>query len=227
MDPMPKTLIEAIRYFEDYQHCHDFLTAIRWPAGVQCPSCGSKRVRYLERQRRWKCYEKHERPQFSLKAGTIFEDSPLGLDKWLPAVWMIVNCKNGISSYEMSRALGVTQKTAWFMGHRIRMALHAGSFEAMLDGEVEVDETFIRGKARNMHARQRRRHITGRDMVDKTAVLGLLERGGVIKTQVVQNRKKPTLQAEVKKHVAAGAALYSDDLQILRRARRDVRPWRY
>ena len=214
MDGMPKTLIGAIKHFSEYQNCHDFLTAIRWPDGVvKCPTCGATRVRYMDRYRRWKCYEKHERPQFSLKVGTIFEDSPLGLDKWLPAVWMVVNCKNGISSYEMSRALGVKQQTAWFMGHRIRMALHAGSFEKMLDGDVEVDETFIGGKARNMHARQRRRRITGRDMVDKTAVLGILERGGIVKTTVVNNRKKPTLQGEVKKHVAAGSALYSDDLK--------------
>ena len=213
MDTFPKTLVEAIRYFADYQNCHHFLTAIRWPDGVKCPSCGSTHVRYLKKQRRWKCYGKHSRPQFTLKGGTIFEDSPLGLDKWLPAVWMVVNCKNGISSHEIARAIGVTQKTAWFMGHRIRAALHAGSFKEMLDGEVEVDETFIGGKARNMHARQRRRRITGRGMVDKTAVLGLLERGGVVRTKVVHNRKKPTLQAEVKKHVAAGAALYSDDLK--------------
>ena len=151
----PETLIEALDYFREYQNCHDFLVAIRWPNGVRCPHCSSPVVRWMESVRRWKCYEKHERPQFSLKTGTIFEESPISLRKWLAAVWMIVNCKNGISSYEIHREIGVTQKTAWFMGHRIRTAIHVGSFERMLgeDGEeAEVDETFIGGKARNMHA---------------------------------------------------------------------------
>src|SRR5918996_1701008 len=123
----------------------------RWPDGrVICPTCGSDRVTFLSRQRRWKCYGKHPRAQFSIKVGTIFEDSPLGLEKWLPALWMVVNDKNGISSYEIHRALGVTQKTAWFMLHRIRLAMQQGSIEK-LSGHVEVDETFIGGKARNMH----------------------------------------------------------------------------
>ena len=135
----------------------------------------------------------------------------MGLDKWLPVLWLVVNCKNGVSSYEIHRAVGVCQKTAWFMGHRIRLALHSGSFEKLV-GEVEVDETFIGGKARNMHADKRRRRITGRGPSDKTAVLGMLERGGIVRTMVVSNRKKKTLQREVKKHVAAGSALYSDAL---------------
>ena len=127
---------------------------------VICPRCESDRVVWLAKARVWKCYSKHDHAKFSLKTGTIFEDSALGLDKWLAAVWLIVNCKNGISSYEIARHLGVTQKSAWFMGHRIRLALHAGSFDK-LTGEVEVDETFIGGKARNMHVAQRRRRITG------------------------------------------------------------------
>ncbi len=211
----PETLIEALDYFREYQNCHDFLVGMRWPNGVRCPHCGSPVVRYMESVRRWQCYEKHPRPQFSLKTGTIFEESPITLRKWLAAVWMIVNCKNGISSYEIHRELGVTQKTAWFMGHRIRKAIHQGSFERMLgdDGEeVEVDETFIGGKARNMHADVKARRITGRGPVDKTAVLGMLERGGVVTTKVVCNRRKRTLQREVRATVAAGAALYSDDL---------------
>ncbi len=207
----PKTLREAIVFFASFDHCRDFLVSLRWPSGVTCPTCGADRPYYLASQRRWKCRVKHPLQQFSLKTGTIFEDSPLGLDKWLPAVWLIVNCKNGVSSYEIARALGVTQKTAWFMGHRIRLALHAGSFEKLM-GEVEVDETFIGGKARNMHADVRRRRITARGPSDKTAVLGILERGGMVRTTVVKNRKKRTLQREVKKHVAAGSALYSDAL---------------
>jgi transposase-like protein len=148
---------------------------------------------------------------FTTKTGTIFEESPLGLDKWLAAMWQVVNCKNGVSSYEVHRAIGVTQKTAWFMDHRIRLALRMGSLEKA-KGEVEVDETFIGGKARFMHAAQRQRRITGTGGKDKTAVMGILERGGTIRTVVVESRRKKTLQAEVHKYVEVGAALYSDAL---------------
>jgi transposase-like protein len=160
---------------------------------------------------RYKCYGKHPKAQFSLKVGTIFEDSPIGLDKWLCALWLIVNCKNGISSCEMARDIGVTQKTAWFLDHRIRFALYSGSFDK-LSGEVEADETFIGGKARNMHIEKRKRRITGTGTKDKTAVMGILERGGKVRTAVVPNRKKKVLQAEVRKHVEAGSALYTDAL---------------
>ena len=139
------------------------------------------------------------------------EDSPIGLDKWMTAMWQIVNCKNGISSYEIHRALGITQKTAWFLDHRIRLALTSGSFEK-LTGEVEADETFIGGKARNMHLGKRQRRITGTGGKDKTAVMGIMERGGKVRTVVIANRKKKALQAEVKKHVEAGSALYTDAL---------------
>ena len=208
----PKTLLDAIRHFSDYQNCHDFLVTVRWPDGVTCPQCGSDKVTWLAKQRRWKCRTKHPRQQFSLKSGTIFEDSPLPLSQWLPALWMVVNCKNGISSHELGRALGVTQKTAWFMGHRIRLALQAGTVEK-LDGEIEVDETFIGGKARNMHLAQRRRRISGRGPVDKTAVLGVLQRGGEIRAMVVEDRRKGTLQKHVRAHVTAGSALFSDELK--------------
>jgi transposase-like protein len=153
----PTTLIEATRYFADYDNCHQFLVEMRWPDGkVTCPQCGSERVIYMQNVRRFKCYEKHPKAQFTLKTGTIFEDSPLGLDKWLVALWLIVNCKNGISSCEIARDLGITQKSAWFMAHRLRLALQHGSF-GKLSGDVEVDETFIGGKARNMHVAQRKR----------------------------------------------------------------------
>jgi len=208
----PTTLLQAIRYFADFEHCRRFMMDLRWPDGkVACPQCGSDRVVYLAKARVWKCYGKHPMAKFSLKTGTIFEDSPLGLDKWLAAVWLVVNCKNGISSYEVARDLGVTQKSAWFMGHRIRLALHAGSFDK-LSGHVEADETFVGGKARNMHVAQRKRRITGTGGKDKTAVLGMLERGGKVRTTVIGDRKKRTLQAEVAKHVEAGSALYTDAL---------------
>lgn len=210
----PRTLLEAIKYFADFDNCKQFVLQLRWPDGtVRCPHCNSSKVTYLAKARIWKCYSKHERPRFSLKTGTIFEDSPLGLDKWLAAVWLIVNCKNGISSYEVHRDLGITQKTAWFMDHRIRFALHSGSFEKMLFGEVEADETFIGGKARNMHADKRAEKITGTGGKDKAIVLGILERGGKVRTKVVESRKKKALQAEVRQHVKAGAALYTDALK--------------
>ena len=170
---------------------------------------------YLEKQNRYKCYGNHPKAQFSLKVGTIFEDSPLGLDKCLCAMWLIVNCKNGIPSCEMARALGITQKSAWFLDHRICFALFNGSFDKF-NGHCEADEAFIGGKARNMHVAQRRRRITGTGTKDKTAVMGILERGkdgkSRVRTLVVANRKKHALQSEVRKHVEAGSALYSDAL---------------
>ena len=207
----PTTLQEAIVYFSSPVNCREYLVVRRWPNGVTCPRCGSTDVLFLEKYNRWHCRAKHDAPQFTLKTGTIFEDSPLGLDKWLLAMWQVVNCKNGISSYEIARATGVTQKSAWFMDHRIRLALRSGSL-AKMSGEVEVDETFIGGKARNMHIAQRRRRITGTGGKDKAAVVGFVERGGKVQTVVVGDRKKKTLQAEVKKRVEAGAALYTDEL---------------
>src|SRR5262245_7521615 len=147
----PRTLQNAILFFSEYENCHRFMVELRWPDGkVKCPRCNSERVVYLANARVWKCYEKHPSPKFSLKVGSIFEDSAIGLEKWLPALWMLTNCKNGVSSYEIHRALGVTQKTAWFMLHRIRLAMQTGFAGKLGDGggEVEVDETFIGGKAR-------------------------------------------------------------------------------
>src|SRR5437868_7342764 len=199
----PKTLQEAILYFADLVNCREYLVARRWPNGVTCPRCGSQNVLFLEKYNRWHCREKHDAPQFTLKTGTIMEDSPIGLDKWMTVMWQIVNCKNGISSYEVHRAIGVTQKTAWFLDHRIRFALTQGSFKK-LSGQIEADETFIGGKARNMHAEKKARKITGTGGKDKIAVMGILERGGKIKTTVVPNRKKKALQFELREHVLAG-----------------------
>jgi transposase-like protein len=208
-----KTLREAIIHFADFEDCKALMMKLRWPDGVvKCPHCGSEKVTWLAKNRVWKCYSKHPMPKFSLKTGTIFEDSPLGLEKWLPALWLVVNCKNGISSCETARDLGVTQKTAWFINHRLRFALKDGGF-GLLSGEVEADETFIGGKARNMHADKRARKITGTGGKDKTMVMGILERGGKVRTSVVTNRKKKALQAEVRKHVEAGSALYTDALK--------------
>src|SRR5229473_3635925 len=165
----PVTLQEAILYFADRDACREYLIARHWPEGVICPRCGSKSVIFQAKHNRWQCASHHERRQFTLKSGTIFEDSPIGLDKWLAAMWQIVNCENGISSYEIHRALGVTQKTAWFMDHRIRFALGMAAVDK-LSGEVETDKTFVGRKARNMHIAQRRRRITGTGTKDKTTV---------------------------------------------------------
>ena len=218
----PKTLQEAIVYFSDLDNCLAYFAQKRWPNGVICPTCERTDVSFLATQRKWQCKSRHPFRQFSVKVGTIFEDSPLGLDKWLTAVWMITSAKNGVSSYEIHRGIGVTQKTAWFMMHRIRKAMHTGSFLTKMGGDggaVEVDETFIGGKARNMHADVKKRRITGSGPTDKTALFGVLERGdkekgthSKVRTAVISDRKKKTLQAEVKRNVQAGAALYSDAL---------------
>ena len=214
-NPTPKSLKAAIEHFADLENCIRYMIAVRWPDGkVACPTCGSDNVRRLGTSELWKCYAKptHSRVKFSLKVGTIFEDSPLKLDKWLMAMWLIANCKNGISSCELARHLEITQKAAWHVNHRIRTAMRLGSFEKF-GGEVEVDETFIGGKARFMHMRERKRRITGTGGKDKVIVMGILERGGNVRTCVMPNRRKKALQAEVKKHVEVGSALYSDALK--------------
>src|SRR5580700_6976788 len=209
----PKTLQEAIVYFSDPANCRQYLVAHRWPTGVTCPRCGSNSVIFQPKYNRWQCGKRHPLRQFTSKTGTIFEDSPLSLDKWLLAMWQVVNCKNGVSSHEIHRAIGVTQKTAWFMDHRIRLALGMES-DSKLSGEVEADETFIGGKARNMHISERKRRITGTGGKDKTAVMGIYEReSGKVRATVIPSRRKKVLQDEVRKHVTAGAALYSDALQ--------------
>jgi transposase-like protein len=208
----PQTLQDAITYFADPDNCLNYLAAKRWPRGVVCPTCGGTDVIFLANQRRWKCRQTHTKQQFSVKVGTVMEDSPIGLDKWLAAMWQIVNCKNGVSSYEVHRAIGITQKSAWFLDHRIRFALGMGPANK-LSGQIEADETFIGGKARNMHRSKRARVVTGTGGKDKTAVMGILERGGKVRTQVVDNRKKKTLQTEVRKHVLAGSAIFTDALK--------------
>jgi len=208
----PETLQGAIIYFANPDNCLAYVVSKRWPKGVTCPTCGSSGVRFISTRRLWECKTNHPKKQFSAKIGTVLEDSPIGLDKWLMTMWMVANCKNGISSYEISRDCGVTQRTAWFMLHRIRDAMQDRS-TGKLSGEVEVDETFIGGKARNMHVGKRLRRITGTGGKDKTAVMGIVERGGRVRTTIVPNRKKSALQPEVRKHVEAGSALYSDALQ--------------
>lgn len=210
----PKSLQEAIVYFSNPDNCIDYLAIRRWPNGVRCPICGSDSVSAFNPKRKtWKCAKHHSKREFSVKVGSLAEDSAIGLDKWLTALWLLTNCKNGISSCELARDLGVTQKTAWFMLHRIRLALQDENF-GKLRGNVEVDETFIGGKARNMHKSVRMRRIQGQgfNVEDKTTVMGILERGGKIRAHVVPDRRKETLQPIVREHVNAGAALFTDEL---------------
>jgi transposase-like protein len=205
----PKTLQEAIKYFSDLDTCTTFMAQIRWPEGVTCPYCSGKAVSYLSSRRIWKCMSKTCHKQFSVKVGTVMEDSPIPLDKWLAAVWLITNAKNGISSYEVMRALGITQKSAWFLMHRIRLAMQTGTFEK-LSGQVEVDETYIGGLARNMHRSEHSRKITGTGGKGKVAVMGLLERDGKVRAKVINDATQLTLHAEVRSNVEPGAELFTD-----------------
>lgn len=221
----PKTLMEAIRYFADADRTLATAVSLRWPNGVHCPTCGRTDVRFLATRRLWECKEKHSRKQFSAKVGTIFEYSALPLDKWFVAIWAIANCKNGISSYELARSIGVTQKTAWHMLHRIRLAMTAGSFDKF-DGITEADESYIGGSSKNMHAHKRAKRITGSAANDKVAVMGLLERtNGDVPSRVyartIRDANAKVLQAAVRAHVEPGSLLMTDSLLSYRGLSRD------
>jgi len=223
----PKTLQDAIIHFADADNCLQFMVLHRWPDGVvTCPACGRKDVVFLANQRKWQCKSVHAKRQFSAKVGTIFEDSPLGLEKWLPAVWLICNSKNGVSSCEIARSLGVTQKTAWFMLHRIRLAMCADPFNIHDgkmggDGGVEVDESFVGGKLENMHkgrAKQLRDAAADLDLNEysqrygnKTVVMGMFDRESrQVRAKVVPNVKRETLQNEILKNVKYGSKVFTD-----------------
>src|SRR5271165_6579636 len=215
----PKTLQEAIQIFSDFDNCRLFMAFLRWPDGVvRCPRCESDKVVYLEKARVYWCKGDHKRQKFSLKVGTVFEDSPIALEKWLPAVWMLVNDKNGISSWELHRALKVTQKTAWFMLHRIRAALKSGGFGKNwklggdAGGPVEVDETFIGGQKKNMHKDKKLRYEQRGGAVGKTVVQGFLDRElRQVRAKVVPDVKRETLQNEVLREVKHGSKVYTDE----------------
>lgn len=208
----PKTLLEAITFFSNYENCRQFMISIRWADGVvRCPYCDATKLTYLEKARVYRCYGKHAKQKFSLKVGTIFEDSAIGLEKWLPAAWLISNCKNGISSYEVARALGITQKSAWHMLHRLREAMtdEAG----MIGGGsalVEIDETLVGGLAKNMH-KSKRKGISTAEKSNKTIVLGMLERGGRVKAQVIADRKKQQITPALNASIEMGSDLITDE----------------
>lgn len=205
----PKTLLEAVQYFSDAENCRQFMIAVRWADGiVKCPYCGSEKVSHLAKAKVYQCYGKHAKSKFSLKVGTVFEDSPISLEKWLPASWLLSNCKNGISSYELAKSIGVTQKTAWFMLHRIRTAMREDHGIQTMgtghDNPIEIDETFIGGKPQNKHLGKRQRK-------DKAIVMGMLNRETrQIRAKVIPNVKRETLQAEILANVGFNAHVYTD-----------------
>ena len=225
----PKTLQEAIVHFSDPDNCIAYMVAKRWPDGVvKCPRCGRSDVAYIPARRVWQCKTRHRKCQFSVKVGTIMEDSPISLDKWLVAMWMIANCRNGVSSHEVKRTLGVTQKSTWFMLHRIRWAMkdniygHVGKLGGPESAPVEVDEAFVGGKIKNMH-RNRANAIRASAPVDrldgyetrwdsKTAVIGMFDRESrTVRAKVVPNVKRETLQNEILKNVKYGSKVYTDE----------------
>jgi hypothetical protein len=223
----PKTLLEAIQYFSDAENCREFMVAVRWADEVvRCPHCGNDKVSYLEKSKLYFCPVKHPKQKFSLKVGTIFEDSAISLEKWLPAAWLIANCKNGISSYELARAIGVTQKSAWHMNHRLRHAmkpyLDGSKLGGKDSGPVEVDESFVGGNPKNWHFSHREKM---RDEVrtprvrqyknaytHKTAVMGMFDRDSrEVRAKVVSNVRRETLQAEILKNIHYGSKVFTDE----------------
>lgn len=211
----PKTLLEAIQYFSKFENCRQFMISLRWPDGkVICPICGSDKVAYLEKSRLYYCNTRHPRQKFSLKVGTVIEDSPIGLDKWFPAMWLLANCKNGISSYELAKSVGVTQKSAWFMLHRIRLAMKHG-IAKIAGGPIEIDETYIGPNTRKMHADRRLKLQTGTYGKSKTAVVGMLDRESrQVRAKVVPNVKRETLQNEILEQIERGSKVYTDSAPV-------------
>ena len=213
----PKTLLEAIQYFSEAENCRKFMVSIRWPDGiVKCPYCGKENPAWMPKSKLYFCSEKHDKQKFSLKVGTIFEESPIRLEKWLPAAWLIVNCKNGISSYEVARAIGVTQKSAWFMLHRLREAMAGAGLTVKMGGEgqgpVEIDETFVGPDPRRMHNSRRLKLQTAiTNRTNKVPVMGMLDRETrQVRAQVIPNVKRETLQNAILNQIEGGATIYTD-----------------
>jgi hypothetical protein len=216
MSTEPKTLVEAIRHFANPDVALATMVELRWPTGVYCPTCGRTDANFIASRRVWQCKETHAKRQFSAKVGTVFEDSPLGLDVWFVAIWMIANCKNGVSSYELHRALGITQKSAWFVLHRLRLAMEAGTI-VKSGGIFEADETFVGGKSKNMSKTRRAKTITGSGVSGKEIVMGVLRRGtktepSKVVAEHIPNRKKGIVQAKVREVAEPGSTIYSDSL---------------
>jgi transposase-like protein len=212
----PETLQQAMKYFADEDRAFEYMKSVRWPNGkVSCPRCGCEEVSFISTRKLWTCKKCETKKQFTIRVGTILEDSAIKFDKWICAFWLIANAKNGISSYEIGRALGVTQKTGWFMLQRIRLAMQSGTIEK-LKGEIEADETYIGGKVRNMHIDKKRKRGRGTGGVGKAIVMGLLERGksktSIVRLKHVPNARRITVQGEIRQHVETGSQIFTDAL---------------
>lgn len=219
----PTTLVNAVKYFSDEQVCIDEVAAMRWPDGeIACMGCGEiGNTLWLANQKRWKC--RSCKKQFSVKVGTIFHDSPLGLDKWMVAMWMLANCRNGVSSCEIARTLGITQKSAWHMMHRIRKAMtDKGTNKLGGDAPVEIDETFVGGKVKNMHKSRRVKNLPYQGGSGKAIVLGMLERGGKVRAGVIESRHRNTMQPPIHANIEAGSHVITDELTTYQFVARDT-----
>ncbi|HEX4231579.1 MAG TPA: IS1595 family transposase [Bryobacteraceae bacterium] len=216
MEGDPKTLQEAVVTFANADNCREYVVPRRWAnSEVVCPTCESKKVKFQPQHNRWQCANRHPRRQFTLKTGTVMEDSPLGMDKWLTAMWLVASNRNGISSWELHRTLGITQKSAWFLLHRIRLAMQDDLTGGALAGEVEVDETFIGGKARNMHKERKRRvQKESGNTGGKAVVLGLLQRDGKVLASVITDRTKASIQPIVRGSVEPNSTLFTMSMAI-------------
>ncbi len=209
--PLPRTLQEAAKAFADEQFCIDIIAAMRWADGqAVCPKCREKNNHFMASRKVWQCKNKECKKQFSVKVGTIFEDSAIALEKWLMAMWLLVNAKNGISSYELHRTIGITQKSAWFVLHRVRDAMTVGSIEK-LSGEIECDETYVGGKSKNMHVKKRKELQMTRGYKQKTGVFGMVQRGGKVKAHVIKLADTPTLLGSIAENVEVGSTVITDD----------------